>query len=98
MIKIIKVTGASLSPFFLHGDYVLTVANPKRWFRLKPGDVVVFDHPDHGTMIKFVKENKVDTSTLFVIGTNPNSISSHKLGPIPYSSLIGKVIFPIMQK
>jgi len=57
MLKIIKVTGSSLSPFFLPGDYVLV--NTYR--------------------------------------SHENSISSHKLGFIPYSDLIGKVIFHIKQ-
>ena len=98
MIKIVKVTGNSLSPFFLPGDYVLCVKGWKTASSLKPGDLVVFDHSDHGTFIKFVKDNLATDSIIFVEGSNPESISSHKLGPIPYRDIHGKVIYSFRQK
>ena len=98
MIKITKVTGNSLSPFFLPGDFVVLTTNPKTRSNLTQVDVIVFDHPDFGSLIKFVKENNHREKTLIVQGSNPESISSHKLGPIPYSAIHGKVIFSIKQR
>jgi hypothetical protein len=95
MLKIKKVTGNSLSPFFLPGDYVLLNSCSRAHSSLKPGDVIAFNHPDIGQTIKFVKENDPQRAVLRVAGSDKNSISSHKLGPVPYSSVIGKVILPI---
>jgi len=97
MLKIIKVTGNSLSPFFLPGDYVL-VSNYRPGYQyLQSGTVVVFHHSEYGRMIKRINTNYSENKNLKVEGSHENSISSHKLGLIPYSDLIGKVIFHIKQ-
>jgi nickel-type superoxide dismutase maturation protease len=95
MLRIIKVTGKSLSPFFLPGDFVLVRKRTLSQDSLSSGSVVVFDHPVYGRLIKRVLSNDTKSKTLIVGGEHKDSISSHKLGPIPYSSLIGKVIFHI---
>jgi len=95
MIKIIKVTGDSLSPFFLPGDFVFTINNQVVCKNLRPGDTVVFTHNAYGRLIKTVLSNDIRSQTLQVKGSHPESISSAKLGPIPYRKLLGKVIFHI---
>ena len=97
MLKIIKVTGNSLSPFFLSGDYVLVSTSRQSFKRLQIGDPVIFSHPEFGRLIKLVRTNNPEIEILEVEGTHSNSISSHKLGPIPYSTLLGKVIFHFKQ-
>ena len=97
MLKIIKVTGSSLSPFFLPGDYVLVNTYRPGYKNLLAGNVVVFQHTEFGRLIKRVHSNFPGTENLKVSGSHENSISSHKLGFIPYSDLIGKVIFHIKQ-
>ena len=97
MIKIIKVTGESLSPYFLPDDYVLIYTCHKKYNRIRIGDTVVFHHPNYGRLIKRVFSNDLDSHCLKVGGIDENSISSHKLGPIPYSDLIGKVIYHFKQ-
>jgi signal peptidase I len=94
MIRIIKVTGSSLSPFFLPGDYVLV--SRSRWLvgELEKGDIIVFDHPDHGRLIKEISSFP-DPDHLFVIGRHPESIDSTSFGPVPRASVIGKVIWHI---
>lgn len=92
MIKIIKVTGESLSPFFLPDDFVLVLTMPISFKSISPGDTVVFDHPQFGRLIKTVISNSAEAGFLKVQGANEGSVSSHKLGPIPYTALIGKVI------
>ena len=93
MLEIIKVTGESLSPFFLSGDYVLIHKSPRAYQRLEPGDIVVADHPVLGTLIKKVRGNLPDQGRVILEGTHPGSISSQKIGEIPYQVLRGKVIF-----
>jgi len=97
MLKFIKVTGNSLSPFFLQGDYVLVRTFRPSYKNLQVGDFVVFHHSEFGRLIKQVHTIYPETKTLKVIGTHEKSISSHKLGLIPYSDLIGKVFFHVKQ-
>lgn len=97
MLKIIKVTGSSLSPFFLSGDYVLVSTYRQSFKSLQIGDSVVFNHPEYGRLIKRIRTNNPDSKCLEVSGVHEDSISSHKLGLISYSKLIGKVIFHIKQ-
>jgi phage repressor protein C with HTH and peptisase S24 domain len=93
MLKIIKVTGESLSPFFLPGDYVLISTSSRVYHRIEKDDIIVFHHPDFGRLIKSVFENNQKENNLIVRGIHPNSISSHKMGQVPYKNLEGKVIF-----
>ena len=95
MLKFIKVTGNSLSPFFLSGDYVIVISYRPGYKNLQAGTAVVFQHTEFGRLIKRVHTNFPGTENLKVAGVHKNSISSHKLGLIPYADLIGKVIFHI---
>jgi len=97
MLKIIKVAGNSLSPFFLSGDYVLVSTYRQSFKRLQIGDSVIFNHPKFGRLIKLIRTNNPVSKILEVRGIDPDSISSQTLGPIPYSTLIGKVIFHFKQ-
>lgn len=94
MIKIIKVTGESLSPFFLPGDYVVVSRSPLLAGKLQKGDMIVFHHPDHGRMIKEIAAVP-DQHHLIVTGYRPGSIDSSTFGPIPRTAVIGKVIWHI---
>ena len=102
MIKIIKVTGNSLAPEFREGDFVVLATFAPRVLRkrffftpLKPGDVIVFRHEDHGTMIKKFDHYEGDQDHLYVTGTHPLSVDSSQFGPIGKEELIGKVIWHI---
>ena len=44
MIRILQVTGDSLAPEYLTGDFVLSVKIPCILFRIRVGDIVVFEH------------------------------------------------------
>ena len=92
MIKIIKVTGNSLSPFFFPGDYVLIWRSPGRFTKLSSDDYVVFNHQDHGLLIKQILFNNPAENFIEVEGIHPDSITSKKMGRIPYQNIIGKVI------
>jgi len=82
MLKIIKVTGSSLSPFFLPGDYVLVNTYRPGYKNLLAGNVVVFQHTEFGRLIKRVHTNFPGTENLKVAGSHENSIS--RLFPLPF--------------
>jgi len=95
MIKLIKVTGNSLSPSFLDGDYVIIRSRNSRAATYEPGDVVVVNHRELGLIIKQVLHNHPDLESLELMGTHPASISAKKIGLVPYHSVLGKVLFHI---
>ncbi len=95
MIQILKVTGVSLSPFFLEGDFVVVSKIPFVLRKIKTGDIVVFRHPVYGTMIKKVERISPDGEEVFVVGTHPESTDSRQFGPLQRRQLIGKVIWHI---
>ena len=95
MLRIIKVTGQSLSPEYEEGDYVVVTTLPFFFDSLKQGDKVVFRHPVYGTMIKQIQHIDPQTGDLFVIGTHPQSTDSRQFGAIPLSWLTGKVLWHI---
>lgn len=92
MLKIIKVTGNSLSPFFLPGDYVLVWSAPRRFDQLAQGDFIVFDHIEFGRLIKKIVQNDPGQRSIQVEGIHPDSISGQVLGKIFYKDVLGKVI------
>ncbi len=101
MLKIIRVTGNSLSPEFQEGDFVVLVTlawrslrNPFLFNSLKRGDVLVFRHNQYGTMIKKFDHFQGDDQ-LYVTGTHPHSVDSTQFGPIEKETLIGKVLWHI---
>jgi nickel-type superoxide dismutase maturation protease len=94
MIRILAVTENSMSPEYNEGDYVVAVKFPFG-FSLHPGDVVVFYHPAHGTMIKRIAAISDDGQQITVLGSLPSSIDSRNFGPIAPHSVIGKVIWHI---
>ena len=97
MFQVLKVTGESLSPFFLQGDYVLVVKLPFILHRLKPGDVVVFRHPAYGIMIKRLERFGEDGQELYVVGSHPESTDSRSFGAIPRRWVVGKVLWRIIR-
>jgi phage repressor protein C with HTH and peptisase S24 domain len=91
MLKLIKVTGSSLFPEYQEGDYVMIITCP--FFIFKQGDTIVFQHPEHGKMIKNIE--RLDSDKIHVVGIHPDSIDSRRFGPIYRRSVIGKVIWQI---
>ena len=71
MLRMIKVTGESLSPLFLEGDYVLITTIPFMICKIKPGDTIVFQHPFYGMLIKQVESASPDQGSISVIGLIP---------------------------
>ncbi len=95
MLRIVKVTGESLSPEYKEGDYVVVTTIPFFFYSLKQGDKVVFRHPVYGTMVKRVEQVGSDGQEIFVIGSHPQSVDSRQFGPIPKAWVTGKVLWHV---
>jgi len=95
MIKIVKVTGKSLSPLFLPGDYVITGNSPILFGEICVGDTVVFSHPSYGLMIKNVHIVDSENQQILVEGNHSLSLTSDQIGPINLSTIFGKVLFHV---
>lgn len=95
MLKIIKVTGESLSPFFLPGDYVLIGKCSYLFGGISKGDIVVFTHSAYGLMIKEIEIINSELGQIHVKGSHPLSVDSLKMGPIAFDDIHGKVIWHI---
>jgi nickel-type superoxide dismutase maturation protease len=95
MLRVIKVTGDSLSPEYQEGDYVVVATIPFFLNRIRVGDVIVFRQPTYGTLIKKVAQVEKTSNQFFVVGAHPNSVDSRQFGPVARQALIGRVIWHI---
>jgi len=95
MFRILKVTGNSLSPSFLSGDYVLVRTFRGNLSGYSQGEIVVARHPVLGLIIKQVRQDHPDSKKLELEGIHPDSISSEKIGLVPYQDVVGKLLFHI---
>jgi hypothetical protein len=95
MLRIIKVAGNSLSPFFLSGDFVVLFNSQLLKQAYRAGDAIVFNHASHGILIKIVSMYDPDQQAYFVKGYHPESTNSDTLGLIPHQNVLGKVIWHI---
>ncbi|HBX70862.1 MAG TPA: hypothetical protein DEH25_16155 [Chloroflexi bacterium] len=98
MFKILKIRGESLTPEYNQGDYILVITHSHTIARLKPGDVIVFQHPVYGTMVKRVEQIDPQAQEIFVVGTHPQSLDSRQFGPIPRHWVTGKAIWHIANR
>jgi len=92
MLRIIKVTGDSMSPDFQEGDFVVLTTVPFFLKRLKVGDTIVFQHKLYGTLIKRIVSFDPETAEAYIEGTRPDSLDSRRLGTIRRENIRGKVI------
>ena len=92
MFRILRVTGESLSPDYQDGDFVVLATSP-HLYHIKPGDVIVFEHGEYGTLIKRVTH--VLPEEVYVTGTHEHSLDSRKLGAIERKTITGKVLLHI---
>jgi signal peptidase I len=98
MFRLIMVTGESLSPSYLEGDYVVVATIPFLLQRINAGDIIVFRHDTYGMMIKQVESVDNPEERVYVIGTDPNSVDSRRFGPIRREDITGKVIWHIPRR
>lgn len=85
MLKIIKVKGNSLLPTIANGDYLLI-----RTFLKKPAinQVIVFDHPTYGTIVKKVCQ-LLSNGNYLATSTHAEGITSKQIGEISNEQIIG---------
>lgn len=95
MLRFIKVSGDSLSPAIREGDFVLTSKIPFFLNSLQVGDVIIFDQPVYGTLIKRIEQVLDGGAAFFVVGADEFSVDSRQFGPIRRDMLVGKVIWHI---
>ena len=92
MFKLFRITGNSLDPEIKEGDFVLVTRIPFLLNSLKIGDMIVFKHPDHGTLIKLITGIEDNQHKISFVGTNAFSLDSRQIGPVDKDAIIGRVL------
>lgn len=92
LLRWLKVRGRSLAPRFKDGDYVLVSRIPLLLRGVRPGDVVVFEHPRHGKLIKQVARLEDSGRAAYLLGTDEDSVDSRFFGAVPCQMILGRVI------
>ncbi len=90
LLRLLRIHGQSLEPEYRHGDFVLISGLG----RLRRGDVIVFQQPGYGLLIKQLRTIQPDGS-LEVYGAGPRSVDSRVFGPVQKAAVLGKVILHI---
>jgi len=96
MLKLLKITGDSLTPEYQNGDFVIISKIPFLFAPPSPGDVIAFRQVGYGLLIKRI-EGVTQYGEVNVIGSHPESIDSRVFGPIRRESILGKVIWHIQK-
>ena len=91
MLKVLRISGESLSPEYRNGDYVVV---SRFWTKPVSGDAIVFQNKIYGTMIKKT-QSILESGDFFVIGSDPKSVDSRRFGAVNRKDVIGKVIWHI---
>lgn len=92
MIKLAKVRGESMTPALTAGDYMIIT---KAW-TLRPGFVVLVDHPKYGTIVKRVKSLENDEISLE--GDGPDSTTTDAMGLVDIKVVRGRVRWAVTPK
>lgn len=92
MLKIIKVSGQSMSPDFNDGDYVLVSRIPLILGMVKINSILVFNTDKYGILIKKVSDIDRINRKIFFTGINSNSLSGEMIGAVPEKNILGSVI------
>ena len=94
MLGLCHVKGKSMEPTIPGGSFCLT----HRLFRktsLKTGDFVVVGHDMYGDLVKEVVSNDRENRSITLTGHNSESVSTEKMGAIPYAKIKSKVLYSI---
>ncbi len=98
LLQLLKVSGYSLFPAYRDGDFVFVSKVPILLSGIRPGDVVVFQHPLHGKLIKLVEHLESGGRSVYVVGLDTDSVDSRAFGAIPKQMILGKVVWHISKK
>ena len=91
VIKILRITEHSMEPDYMDGDFVVISKIPFFFRDPRPGDVVAFQKPPLGLLIKRV-EYLTPANELFVLGNHVASVDSLQFGPVRKQDVLGLVI------
>lgn len=83
-------------PEFKEGDFVLISKSPSFIKEISVGDIIVFNHPIYGVLIK--KTTNILPDGFLVSGNNETSLNEISLGIISPAAILGKVILHIKSK
>ncbi|MBN2147003.1 MAG: hypothetical protein JW726_06425 [Anaerolineales bacterium] len=95
MLRVLRITGQSLTPEYQEGDFVMISKIPFFFIPPRKGDTIAFRHPAYGLMIKRINEVEPASGNLFVLGTHPSSVDSREFGAISSGSVLGRVIWHV---
>ena len=98
MLRLFRIRGHSLEPEYQPGDFVLASKIPFLFHPPKSGNVIIFNHPEIGLLIKHIETFDPDTGQVIVLGTHPYSVDSRQFGPILKYQILGKVLWHIHSK
>jgi len=95
MILLRRISGNSMHPTLRDGDYI--VASRIFSKKIMPGDIVIVSHPIYKEIIKRVE--LIDgEDNLWLVGDGTDTLSTAKMGAIPRSAFMGKMIWHIQAK
>jgi signal peptidase I len=94
MLRLLKLSGDSLSPEYQIGDFVFVSKIPYFFAAPAVGDVVAFNQPGYGMLVKRIQHLTTE-GNYYVTGSHPDSIDSRVFGPVGPGALVGKVIWHI---
>ncbi len=94
MLRALRIRGDSLAPEFAQGDFVLVSKIPYFLSPPSPGDVIAFQQPGYGLLIKRI-QNLLQNGEINVIGNHAESVDSRVFGPVRLDHILGKVIWHI---
>lgn len=91
---VVIIDGPSMLPSYYSGQRVLSGLP----LHIKNGDVVLVHMVDNGERTIFIKRvSWIKNNEVYLLGDNPRqSLDSRDLGPFPTSSIVGKIVYPIV--
>ena len=95
MLRVLRISGHSLTPEYQPGDFVLISKIPWLFSRPHPGDVVAFHHSAFGLLIKQISAYDPRLHQVTVLGTHADSVDSREFGPVSLPQVLGKVLWHI---
>jgi signal peptidase I len=95
MLRLLKIQGHSLYPDFTEGEFILSAKVPFPSGRIRVGDVIVFQQPGYGKLVKRVSQVLNGGHAFEVRGTQVESTDSRNFGPVQIENVTGKVIWHI---
>lgn len=86
-----EIRQASMLPTLADGDWMLALVRPRT---LRPGDVVVFDHPQQPGLELVKRIASIDPSGITVLGDDPtpHGVDSVTFGQVPTNGITARVL------